>query len=282
VCGSGWSFDHGRLSVGAIAVALGISVAAFRLPAPGAPAPRYAAAQLDCAGFRERSRSDLQTYVAGRTRREAVGIDAEWRFRAAPTAGDAVALEAWLDSLSVWRRSEEDSLAPDTDGIIGGRYRGLLSGDGRYRADVRPFVPDPLLEVADLSRALEDLLPRLPPGALAVGETWSDGAGLEIRRLADSAGAPGVERFRLTVRRDVSEASLRGDSLPLKLRQSIREDGTFAWRSADGLLSRERHVTVETYVFAEARVRRPVQARIEQRVVLERIEGSCGAGAVSR
>ena len=259
-----------------MALVIGVGVEASRLPfVPGPPGPRYVATQLDCAGFRERSRSDLETYVAGRARREAVGIDAEWRFRAAPARGDTIALEGWLDTLSVWRRSEEDSLAPDTDGIIGGRYRGLLSGDGRYHTEVRPFVPDPLLEVADLSRALEDLLPRLPPRPLAVGETWGDGAGLEIRRLADSAGAQGVQRFRLTLRREVTEARLRGDSLPLRLRQSVREDGTFAWQTQAGLISRERNVTVDTYVPAEARVGRPVQARIEQRITLERMEQGC-------
>jgi hypothetical protein len=269
-------FGSRSVRTGAMALAVGLGVWPSRVPlAPDAPGPRYLAAQLDCAGFRERSRSDLQTYVAGRTRREAVEIDAGWRFRAAPARGDTIALEGWLDTLSVWRRSEEDSLAPDTDGIIGGRYRGLLSGDGRYRADVRPFVPDPLLEVADLSRALEDLLPRLPARALAVGEAWADGTGLEIRRLADSAEAPRVQRFRLTLRRDVSEAPLRGDSLPLRLRQSIREDGKFAWQAEEGLVARERNVTVETYVPAEARVRRPVQARIEQRITLERIERGC-------
>ena len=176
--------------------------------------------------------------------------------------------------------SEQDSLNPDTDPIIGGRFRGLLSADGRYRAEARPFVPDPLLEVADLARSLDDLLPRLPPRLPAVGETWADGTGLEIRRLADSAGTGPVYRFRLTIRRDVAEASLRGDSLPLKLRQSVREDGTFAWGLREGLLRRDRQVTVETYVPAEARVGRPVQARIEQRIVLERT--GAGRGAVGR
>lgn len=236
---------------------------------------RYTVAQLDCAAFSETRRSEVATYVAGRARREAVGLDGEWRFRAAPAGGDSVHLEGWFDSLAVWRHSEQDSLNPDTDPIIGGRFRGLLSGDGRYRAEARPFVPDPLLEVADLARSLDDLLPRLPPRLPAVGETWADGTGLEIRRLADSAGAGPVYRFRLTIRRDVAEASLRGDSLPLKLRQSVREDGTFAWGLPEGLLRRDRQVTVETYVPAEARVGRPVQARIEQRDQLEREKGGC-------
>ena len=94
----------------------------------------------------------------------------------------------------------------------------------------------------------------------------------EIRRLVDSTGAGGpIHRFRLTVRRDADQARLQGDSTPLKVRQSIREDDTFTWHQRDGLLRRDRHITVETYVPTEARVRRPVQARIEQRVVLERI-----------
>ena len=258
------------------ALALGAGAAPLSRPATEPDPLRYTATQLDCAAFRESRRSELQTYVAGRARRETVGLDGEWRFRAAPARGDSVRLEAWFDSLEVWRRSEQDSLNPDTDPIIGGRYRGLLSADGRYRAEARPFVPDPLLEVADLSRSLEDLLPRLPPRVPAVGETWSDGTGLEIRRLADSAGAGPVYRFRLTIRRDVAEASLRGDSLPLKLRQSVREDGAFAWDPREGLLRRDRHVTVETYVPAEARVGRPVQAGMEQRIVLERLGGGCG------
>ncbi len=283
----------------ALAVAGVLGVGAFRYPPPAsppAPAPlrheaaplryeaaplryeaaqlRYEAAQLDCARFRERSRSEVETYVAGQTLRETAGLDGEWRFRAAAAPGDSVRLEAWFDTLAVWRRSQGDSLAPDTDGIIGGRYRGLLSPDGRYRAETRPFVPDPLQEVADLSRALDDLLPPLPPRRLSYGETWSDSAGLTIRRLADSAGAGGpVHRFRLTIRRDANQVRLRGDSLPLTVRQSIREDDTFTWHPRDGLLRRERRVTVETYVPMEARVRRPVQARIEQRVVLERVGG---------
>ncbi|HLQ21810.1 MAG TPA: hypothetical protein VK132_01320, partial [Gemmatimonadales bacterium] len=61
----------------------------------------------------------MTTYVAGRTRRETVGLDGEWRFRAALAPGDSVHLEGWLDTLALWRRAEQDSLEPDTDGIIG-------------------------------------------------------------------------------------------------------------------------------------------------------------------
>ena len=267
-----------RAAPAGVALMSALALGAWPPPSPAAPDPqalRYGATQLDCATFHETKRSELQTYVAGRARRETVGLDGEWRFRAAPGPGDSVRLEGWYDSLDVWRRSEQDSLKPDTDPIIGGRFRGLLSADGLYRAEARPYVPDPLLEVADLSRALDDLLPRLPPRVPPVGETWADGTGMEIRRLADSTGAGPVYRLRTTVRRDAAEASLRGDSVPLKLRQSVREDGSFAWDPGKGLLRRDRQITVETYVPAEARVGRPVQARIEQRIVLERVKGGC-------
>jgi len=243
-----------------------------------AAALRYAAPQLQCASFHESSRSDLETYVAGRTRRETLGFDGEWRFRATPAPGDSVRLEAWFDTLAVWRRSPEDSLEPDTDPLVGGRYRGVLSPDGRYRAEARPFIPDELAEVADLSRELDDLLPRLPLDGLAVGATWSDGVGLEIRRLADSTGADSILRFRSSLRRENREGVLRGDSLPLRLRQTTQEDGSFAWDARSGLLRRERHITVETYVPAEPRVRRPVRSKVEQQVTLERLSGGCEAG----
>src|ERR1700741_962526 len=192
-----------------LSVALGLVPASAR-PLSGRDGQplRYAAAQLECARFRESSRSEGTTYVAGHTRRGTVGLDGEWRFRAAPASGDSVHLEGWLDTLALWRRAEQDSLEPDTDGIIGGRYRGLLSPGGRYRRETAPVVPDPLLEVANLARALDDLFPRLPPRLPAVGATWSDGAGLEIRRLSDSSGSEPIYRFRLTLRRDVAEAAL--------------------------------------------------------------------------
>lgn len=262
----------GRTLTGVIAASLG---AVGHPSAPPEAPPRYVPSQLECARFRETSRSSLETYVAGRARRETLGLDGEWRFRARAAPGDSLRIEAWFDTLTVWRRSPDGALQPETDALIGGRYRGALSAEGAYRADARPFIPDEIAEVADLSRELDDLLPRLPQHGLAVGATWTDRAGLEVRRLADSAGADSVSQFRSSLRRENREGALRGDSIPLQLRQSTREDGTFAWHARIGLLRRERRITVETYVPAEPRVRRPVRSRVEQVVVLERLAGGC-------
>ena len=260
-----------RTLVGVLTAIAGV---AARPPGPER-VPRYAPPQLECARFRERSRSNLETYVGGRARTETFGLDGQLRFRATPGRADSLHLEAWFDTLSIWRRAPEGALEPETDAVLGGRYRGVLSADGRYRADARPFIPDEVAEVADLSRALDDLLPRLPPRVLAVGATWADGAGLEIRRLGDSSGVDSVYRFRLTLQRETREGALQGDSVPLRLRQSTREDGTFTWHASRGLLRRERHITVETYVPVEPRVRRPVRSRVEQNVTLERLAGGC-------
>ncbi|HTK43307.1 MAG TPA: hypothetical protein VL287_17110 [Gemmatimonadales bacterium] len=246
------------------------------------PALHYTPEQLDCAHFRETSRGSVETYTAGRARQESVGLDGEWRFRAKPGRADSVQVEAWFDSLSVWRRTAEANLEPDTDPLIGGRYRGVVSRDGRYRADARPFVPDDIAEVADLSRALDDLLPRLPTQSLPIGGTWTDGAGLEIRRLAGSAGIDSVLQFSFTLRRDTREGALRGDSTPIRLHQTTREDGTFAWHIRGGLLRRQRHITIETEIPPEPRVQRPVRARVEQNVLLERLVGECTSASPDR
>jgi hypothetical protein len=84
-----------------------------------------------------------------------------------------------------------------------------------------------------------------------------------------------VLRFRLTLQRETREAALRGDSIPLRLTQRTREQGSFAWHARRGLLRRVRHITIETEVPPEPRVRRAVRARVEQNVVLERIPDEC-------
>jgi hypothetical protein len=251
--------------------ALGLIGAALLPPDP----VRYSAPQLDCAQFKQTVRSEIETSLAGAPRRETVGLAGRLVVRAAPVGRDSLRLEAWFDSLSVWRRSAEGNIEPETDGLIGGRYRGTLAPFGRYQSEARPFVPDEIAEVADLSRVLDDLLPRLPPAPLAVGQAWADSNGLEIRRLPDSAAASGepLLRFRLTDRRRVQEAPVKGDTVPIQLKQTTREEGTFVWHPRDGLLRRDRQVTAETDIPVGGQVRRPVRSRIEQRIVLERLSG---------
>jgi hypothetical protein len=163
-------------------------------------------------------------------------------------------------------------LAPDTDGLLGGRYRGTLSPAGHYTANTRPFVPDEVAEVSDLGAALDDLLPPLPPSALAVGARWRDGSGLELTRLPDSlAGGRLVRRLALRSSSEAGRATVRGDTTAIAARQVTVEQGQVDWDATAGLLRRTRHIVVETSVPAGGPLRAPLRSRLEQDVVLERV-----------
>jgi hypothetical protein len=238
-----------------------------------AQVPAYAAAQLHCSRWVETSRSEAETSAGGRAGSASAGRDGRWSFRARDTSG-GVALEGWYDSLVVWRRADETKLAPDTDGLIGGRFRGLLGSDGGYTSLTRPFVPDEVAEAADVSVVLDDFFPPLPPGRLAPGEAWHR-AGTEIRRLHDTTVAGRrLARYSFRSRRERTETLLHGDTVPIPVQQTTSEEGEFAWDSGSGLAWRSRDIVVETAIAAEGRIRRPVRSRVVQRVELARLPRS--------
>jgi hypothetical protein len=266
-----------RVTGAVVAAVLG----ALLLTGRGLPAqvPRYAPAQLTCARFVERTESDIRGEAGGRPHNETAGRVARWIVRALPAPDGALGVEAWLDSLAIWRKAGPDLHSPDTDGLVGGRYRGLLSARGRYTASARPFVPDEVSEYADLRDAFADLLPELPPEPLAPGAAWHDDSGLAIERLGDStSGAVTIARYRLT-RRSAGHEGRVTDSLAIPLRQTLVEDGEFAWDPARGLVTRSRTITVDTDVPAGGALRVPVRSRVIQRVTLERLPddpAACG------
>ena len=234
------------------------------------PSVRYSATQFNCARFVESARSKILTQSGGRGREQTSGRRGVWQFRAAPS-GDEVALEGWLDTLALWRRSAETTLRPDTDGLIGGRYRGTLSADGAYASKARPFIPDEVAEVAGMGGALDDFFPPLPREKLKPGQTWSDSLGVTIRRLPDSAlsGVP-LYRFVLEAQRQTNRAETPADTVPLQLRQTSQEHGTYVWHPTLGLLRRERRIVVETTVPPGRSVRQAVRSKIEQQITVER------------
>lgn len=232
-------------------------------------AVRYAAAQLDCARFLESAESNILSQSGRRTREQTSGRRGVWQFRAHSSNQD-LELEGWLDSLAVWRRSAETTIRPDTDGLLGGRYKGTLSPQGAYSSRARPFVPDEVKEVAGMGTALDDFFPLVPPRSLRPRQAWR-AAGVTIRRLPDSAlsGVP-LYRFELEARRSAAKAILEGDTLPLKVRQVSQERGRFVWHPVLGLLRRERRILVETNIPAGRSVRQPVRSKIEQRITVVR------------
>jgi hypothetical protein len=261
-----------RRTVG-LAVVLRTLVGAQTDPAHGqsqAPEVRYRAPQLNCAQFLETAESDIQTSTGGRIREQTAGRQAVWQFRARPVV-DGLSLEGWLDSLVLWRKSQETTLRPDTDGLLGGRYRSRLSGTGSYVSRARPFIPDEVAEVAGMGTALDDFFPPLPARPLQPGQAWSDSAGVTLRRVADSgmSGVP-LYRFELEIRRDSVSKPAPRDTTRLQLRQVSRERGNFVWHPSLGLIRRERRIVVETSVPAGPAIRQPVRSRIEQRITVRR------------
>jgi hypothetical protein len=256
-----------KSTLAATVLLTGASVAAAQAPAEF----RYTSDQWRCVSLQERSRGVLEAETGLRRRRETLSRDGAWRVRGQP-GPLGIVIEAWYDSLALSRQSPEGTLAPDTEGLLGGRYRGTLSPSGRYVATARPFVPDEVAEVSDLGAAMDELLPPLPPAALAVGERWGDSAGLEIRRLPDSmAGARTVRRLALRARADADRATVRGDTTAIAARQVTVEEGQVDWGATEGFLRRTRHIVVETSVPVGGPVRAPLRSRLVQDVVVERV-----------
>jgi hypothetical protein len=248
-----------------------LAAAALVTAGPQDGSPRYTAASLDCSRWSETSRSEIQTSTSGRIGKATVSRDGMLSVRAADTTG-GVSVEGWYDLLALRRRTGEDELAPDTDGLIGGRYRGVLGARGDYAALARPFVPDEVSEVAELAGAFEDLFPALPPRALTPGASWGDSA-LRIRRLADTVVAGhALQRFGLTSRRVRRETIPHGDTVPVPIRQTISEQGEFTWDSA-GLQRRTRTILIETTIPPSRRIPQAVRSRVEQQVELLRLPG---------
>ncbi len=237
--------------------------------APGAT-PAYSAVQLQCARFAETSRSHIETETGRGSTTATAERDGVWSFRARDSSGGVV-LEGWYDSLSLRRRTGEHEVAADTDGLIGGRYRGLLRPTGGYVALARPFVPDEVAELADLSGVAQDLLPPLPPRSLGRGESWKQ-TGLELSRLPDTVVAGRtLLHLRLQARGETGQATPRGDTVPIPVRQTTVEVGDIYWSATSGLVRRTRDIIVEATVPSGGRVRQAVRSRVVQRVELTRL-----------
>jgi len=245
---------------------------ALLLTAPAAAqSPRYDTGTIGCARFAESVRGAVRTSYGQARGADSVGRDGLLAVRARP---DRLGLEveAWYDSLVVFRRTEEGRDTPRTGGILGGRYRGILDPDGTYTLAATPFVPAALRDVFDFSRALLHFFPPLPRGPLAPGAEWSDGAGLTMWREADSAAAGGpVQRYRWTRREAWDEGLSVGDSTVV-VRREDAERGALAWGGAEGPLAWASTVTSSAVLPQGAG-----RSEVTQEVRVRRLPARCGA-----
>lgn len=150
----------------------------------------------------------------------------------------------------------------DTDGFTGGRWKLLPDSAGEWRPVVRPFVPEPLLEVNDLAAAMDDFFPARPP-AMITGEDVRDATGRSWERLADSAG---VSRYRWTFEQALDTVRVVADSVPLTVEETSRESGSGAWDATGPLAWQRRIDTTSRSTIRE----RTVMAVVEHRITVRR------------
>lgn len=240
------------------------------------PFAGYAPGQFACTTLLETGQTDLRSEVAGTTRSETVQRTGRWRMLGTPAPG-GVQIEAWYDSLALERRTPDGPLVPDTDGMLGGRFRGVLTADGRWRGDARPFVPDDVAQVADVGAAMNSLLPVLPPFDLRPGGTWTDSTGLAVERLADSlAGGTRLLRFHYFADRTGAPELHLPDPLP-GATEHVRAEGRAVVDPKRGVLEYERKVVTETGIPAGGPFRAAVRTSAVERFRLRRLADGRGA-----
>ena len=212
---------------------------------------RYTEARLGCATFRETVETEIRTAVGASAREERAGRAGLLSLRA--TAGDSgLQLLAWFDSLAVWREGPEGRSVPDTEGLLGGRWRGLLDARGRYAGRVVPFIPDEVAGVADLRGILEDFFPLLPDSALGDGATW-----------------------RWATRTSRDSTTVVEDSLAIPVHRESIESGSLVWSTAVGPIRWEREITVTAKIPAGRPFPRGVVSVVRQVVRVERTGSVC-------
>jgi hypothetical protein len=246
--------DAGRCEARGSGISLALALfAAAPLRPCAAQAPSYVPAQLACVQFEVRVATSVTTDLQGR--RQVEELRREGRLSVRGTAADGgIAIEAWWDSLVLWRRAEGRMVRPDADGILGGRYRGVLSASGHFTRSSAPWIPDEMAEVSDLSVALDDFFPDFSAGT--------------VRRLGRTRAG---ERFRLFYSKEV-EGPVTSER-PFAVHESESSDGIAVW-DREGLVSWDRKVTAETRV-AET-PRRNFRSTVVQGIELRRV-GKCTA-----
>ncbi len=241
---------------------------ATSVPLAAQSAPDYTATQLACARFRASVRSDLTLQTAGRTATANSGRDSDLILATlASSSSPSLEYVAWFDSLRVWRSAGGDRVEPDASGVLGGHYRGEILPDGALTTHVVPFVPGAVREVTDLSSALDDMLPRLPPRVLQAGEEWRSGDSLAIKRLSDSAS---LQRYRVQIIREGTVSPPAGDTLTPTYTRTLNDRGIAAWDPVRGPVRYDHDVTVEASVPVGGAIRSPARSLVEQQIVLER------------
>lgn len=228
--------------------------------------PKYSAALLRCTVFAESVETEIRMAGPSGTSTEHTGRAGRLQVRALPATG-GLDFEAWYDTLAVWRDGPDGRVVPDTDGLVGGRWRGSLGPTGAATLRAAPFMPPEVLPVADLAVVLTDFFPLLAPRTLAVGETWDDADGHQVTRRPDRDGA-WIFEWRVDRARPLTTGAVGGERL--------HEVGQMAWREGTGPESWERQLTVDTEARRSLEAGSSLRSRVSQSITVTRVtESAC-------
>ena len=153
------------------------------------------------------------------------------------------------------------SVAHNTDGFTGGRWKLLADTAGVWRVVARPFVPEMLREVSDLAEAMTDFFPA--PPTLAADARARTADGVSWQRLTDSAG---YARYRWQLDQTMDEQQLVADSVPMRVRETRREQGS-AVADARGWIAWQRRLDSESRTTLRGLA---VLGVVEHRITVER------------
>jgi hypothetical protein len=212
-----------------------------------APA-RYSIQSLGCAAFLEQVRTQIRSQTGSVVREERAGRDGILVIHAV-RADSGLLVEAWYDSLTVWREGPEGRITPETDGLLGGRWRGRLREDGRYWGGETPFIPDDIGEIAELRGLMDDFLPRLPGRPLGAGE-----------------------RYAWTRHSASDTTALPRDTVAVPVRREIDEKGALIWDRTVGPARWERTLLLTVRVNPGGAIRRGMRSAITEEIQVTRLE----------
>ncbi len=233
-------------------------------------APRYTSELLRCVAYAEEVKTTVEARRGLEGWQERGNRAGTLQVRAA-AAARGLTFAAWYDSLVVEYTGPGGKLTPDTDGLVGGRWTGVMLPHGEVALTDRPFMPPELAQVSDLSDQMLDFFPPLATVALAPGGHWTDSLGLEVERLRDSAaGGERLLRFKWRIT-SMGGAGPAAVDTSVRLRQEIEDEGTLAWSIARGPVSWRREITVDTRLGAGRRGGTPAEGRVTQRVSVRRV-----------
>lgn len=218
----------------------------------------YPVRALDGAHFTESIRTEAITRIATASRRRLVSRDSRF---SVVVRGDTLGVS--IDSAALNELADGSSRTLDTDAFVGGRFQLLLNGAGDARVLERPFIPDDIIEVSEVGRAMDDFFPPLPP-SLAPGATRTDSAGRQWRRLTDSAS---LRRYRWTSTISRNGAETVADSVPVRVSESTRESSALAWHVSRGPLSWTRRIESELTTRLRGQT---IMASVVQRIDVKR------------